>query len=139
MKKITFDELHRLICSIDYTFKETYPVSIRVKGKGKFEQRHFDFGIGDVVDDEGNVICEELQYSINQCGSHVVALEDPDMYFSDDIRDDLIEKCGITEDSTIYLYDTGSFNGKKRDIYMRYMADEVRKHYHDCLEEKVYE
>ena len=87
MRKISFEELCKLVAHIDYIDSSSYPVSFVVNNKGK-APRVFECGIGEA---DNNVwFCNafggetELQYMLSEKDG-IVDLQDPDCMVFDDI------------------------------------------------------
>lgn len=149
-KKITFDELHRLVSEIDYINEKSYPVSFKVDGI------MYRAGIGYFNDDDSdrsdvNIdgidftdffygFKDEIQYfSIienfdedatfkyeDTCGyDRILDAQDPDVMEFDEIGEMLIKHCDITETSVIELYEEYSFNGKQYDVFWMALDQEV--------------
>lgn len=113
MKKITFEELHKLVANIDYIDEASFPVKIAVNNNG--EKEKFEFGIALPFDFLGETYFEQ-QYAMCNTTNICYDLQDPDCMEFDEIGNMIKKICQIKEDSEIMLYDKHSFNGKGRKI-----------------------
>lgn len=133
MRKISFEELCKLVAHIDYIDSSSYPVSFVVNNKGK-APRVFECGIGEA---DNNVwFCNafggetELQYMLSEKDG-IVDLQDPDCMVFDDICEMLKTKCKIGAESEILLNDDISFDSEELYINERLFSDELKKELED--------
>ena len=129
MKKISFEELCKLVAHIDYINSSSYPVSFVVKDKGK-APRGFECGIGEA---DNNVwFCEiwggetELQYMISEKDG-IVDLQEPDLMVFGEICEMLKTKCKIGAESEIQLNEEVSFDSEELYINEELFSDELKK------------
>ena len=129
MKKITFEELCKLVAHIDYINSSSYPVSFVVKDKGKAPRR-FECGIGEA---DNNVwFCDafggetELQYMISEKDG-IVDLQEPDWMVFGEICEMLKTKCKIGAESEILLNEEVSFDSEELYINEWLFSDELKK------------
>ena len=129
MRKISFEELCKLVAHIDYIDSSSYPVSFVVNNKGK-APRVFECGIGEA---DNNVwFCNafggetELQYMLSEKDG-IVDLQDPDCMVFDDICEMLKTKCKIGAESEILLNDDISFDSEELYINERLFSDGLKK------------
>lgn len=129
MKKISFEELCKLVAHIDYIDSSSYPVSFVVKDKGK-APRGFECGIGET---DNNVwFCEiwggetELQYMISEKDG-IVDLQEPDWMVFGEICEMLKTKCKIGAESEILLNEDVSFDSEEFYINEELFCDELKK------------
>lgn len=129
MKKITFEELCKLVAHIDYINSSSYPVSFVVKDKGKAPRR-FECGIGEA---DNNVwFCDafggetELQYMISE-KEGIVDLQEPDWMVFGEICEMLKTKCKIGAESEILLNEEVSFDGEELYINEELFSDGLKK------------
>ena len=131
MKKISFEELCKLVAHIDYIDSSSYPVSFVVNNKGKVPRRfEFECGIGEA---DNNVwFCEafggetELQYMISEKDG-IVDLQEPDCMVFDEICEMLKTKCKIGTESEILLNEDVSFDSEELYINEELFSDELKK------------
>lgn len=129
MKKISFEELCKLVAHIDYIDSSSYPVSFVIKDKGK-EPRRFECGIGKA--DDNVWFCKafggetELQYMLSEKDG-IVDLQDPDSMVFDKICEMLKVKCKIGAKSEILLNDDISLDSEELYINEELLSDELRK------------
>ena len=129
MKKISFEELCKLVAHIDYIDSSSYPVSFVVNDKGKAPRR-FECGIGEA--DHNIWFCEiwggetELQYMISEKDG-IVDLQEPDLMVFGEICEMLKTKCKIGAESKILLYDEVSFDSEELYINEELFSDELKK------------
>lgn len=109
-KKISFEELNKLVSNIDYIGGFEYMEFIVRNGK---KERTFCAGIGCFGGDNQyeRIVSDEPQYLVESTDITDVVLldlQEPDSMVYDEIGRMLKEKCGINENSKIYLriYDT---------------------------------
>lgn len=133
MRKISFEELCKLVAHIDYIDSSSYPVSFVVNNKGK-APRVFECGIGEA---DNNVwFCNafggetELQYMLSEKDG-IVDLQDPDCMVFDEICEMLKTKCKIGAESEILLNDDISFDSEELYINERLFSDELKKELED--------
>ena len=131
MKKISFEELCKLVAHIDYIDNSSYPVSFVIKDKGKAPRR-FECGIGEA--DDNVWFCEvfggetELQYMLSETND-IVDLQDPDAMVFDEICEMLKTKCKIGAESEILLNKDVSFDGEELYINEWLLSDELIKEF----------
>lgn len=129
MKKISFEELCKLVAHIDYTDSSSYPVSFVVENKGKVP-RIFECGIGEA--DNNAWFCKvfggktELQYMLS-AKDGIVDLQDLDSMVFDEICKMLKTKCKIGAESEILLNDDISFDSEELYINEWLFSDELKK------------
>ena len=103
-KKISFEELNKLVSNIDYIGGFEYMEFIVRNGK---KERVFCAGIGCFWEDNQYVqISEVPQYLVESTDINnmvLLDLQEPDLMVYDEIGRMLKEKCGINENSEIYL------------------------------------
>jgi hypothetical protein len=145
-KKITFDELHRMVSKIDYINKSSYPIAFTVDGV------KYRTGIGSFNTDDSDIYYEnygdtltedyfygyanEMQYlsridnydedaSFECVDEYVMDAQDPDDMEFNAIGEMLKRCCGITESSDIKLCVNHSFNGKQYDVFWMDMDRDI--------------
>lgn len=119
-RKISFDELHKLVANIDYVWDESFPIAFSVKN-GK-EVCKFECGITGEFEFHGELFDEYQYLAVTEIGGHKFNLIG-DLFSPDDVSKEEIEAilkkcCRINDDSVITLYEnkSKSFNGKRKNI-----------------------
>ena len=121
-KKISFNELCKMVAKIDYLYKESYPIVFSVEDDDCI-MKH-ECGITKAFEFQG-VQFDEYQYLVTtefKSKEHkhemdyVRHLVDPDDVSFSEISEVLKDKCHIDENSIITLYEGKSFKGRKRYI-----------------------
>lgn len=128
MKKITFEDLCRLVSEVDYINPYSYPIVFEVEGVD-FE---FCVGIGDLYHKESGDLIQDLQYLLgfpsNGEDCTFFDVQDPDMMIYEEIVSMLKKQCNANEDSIIWLYDEESLNGAQLyDINWNECSKEVKE------------
>lgn len=104
-KKISFEELNKLVSNIDYVGGFEYMEFIVRNDK---KERVFCAGIGCFWGENQyeQIVSEEPQYLVESTDIYdmvLLDLQEPDLMVYDEIGRMLKEKCGINENSKIYL------------------------------------
>ena len=117
-RKITFNELHKMVSKIDYINKKSYPVVFSVKN-GKDTEK-YECGITGSFDYQGEEYDEQQYLALVESYGHemdlILDLVDPDFPSFDEIGNMLKQNCHIDENSEITFYDGKSFKGKEKYI-----------------------
>ena len=117
MKKITFDELHKLVSKIDYINEKSFPIVVSTKDGSIRDDWKFEFGLANPF-----VCCdkefEEQQYlNLYFDDSEVTMyLKDSDCMTFKEIGEMLRKYVVKKDDCEIFLHDEDSFTGEYKDI-----------------------
>lgn len=119
-KEITFKELCDLVARIDYALESTFPIKFSVVTKNKHSvTSFFEAGIGDSADEEEQQYLGEYHVSSEKSFKKgrgvmvkILDVQEPDAMSFDNIVLLLADRCKITPNSKIYLYEDISFNGE---------------------------
>lgn len=108
-----------MVSKIDYLWDNSFPVNFCVVNNG--ERVKFECGITNSFNFEGKFY-DEYQYLFREIKMpngrkhhSFIDLQDPDCMVFEEIGNMLRKKCGINDESVIYLYDK-SFSGQHKNI-----------------------
>lgn len=137
-KKISFEELNKLVSNIDYIGGFEYMGFIVRNGK---KERVFCAGIGCFWEDNQyeQIVSEDPQYLVEITDINdmiLLDLQEPDSMVYDEIGRMLKEKCGINENSKIYLHiydEETEDDGERMSLDYMTIEESLKKKLDDLL------
>lgn len=137
--EISFKQLCDLVAEIDYIKESSFPVKFSVVTKDKNTVNFFEAGIGNSADENEQQylgrydINNEKSFNNNEGAMEILDVQEPDIMSFANIVLLLADRCKITPNSKIYLYEDVSFNGEYPSELLWEKTSNGRYAYNDSI------